>query len=94
MAKKTINLGTGPNTLDGDKVRTAFGKVNDNFDELYDLAGSGVRVVDVPASSTGSAGDLGGDLAFDNSYIYYCVENHTNGVGHIWRRVAWLGDTW
>lgn len=39
MAKKTINLGTGPNTLDGDKVRTAFGKVNDNFDELYGLVG-------------------------------------------------------
>jgi hypothetical protein len=36
MAKKIINLGTGPNTLDGDKVRVAFGKVNDNFTELYD----------------------------------------------------------
>lgn len=36
MAKKMINLGTGPNTLDGDKIRVAFGKVNDNFTELYD----------------------------------------------------------
>lgn len=38
MAKKTINLGT-PNGKDGDVVRDAFQKVNDNFDELYQLTG-------------------------------------------------------
>ena len=38
MAKKTINLGT-PNGKDGDIIRDAFKKVNDNFDELYDLTG-------------------------------------------------------
>jgi hypothetical protein len=36
MAKQTINLGTGPNTKTGDPLRTAFGKINDNFTELYD----------------------------------------------------------
>jgi hypothetical protein len=35
MAKQTINLGTGPNTKDGDTVRDAFSKVNQNFTELY-----------------------------------------------------------
>ena len=35
MAKQTINLGTSPNKGDGDPLRTAFDKVNDNFDELY-----------------------------------------------------------
>jgi hypothetical protein len=35
MAKKTILLGTADNYGDGDPLRTAFGKVNDNFDELY-----------------------------------------------------------
>lgn len=38
MAKKTINLGT-PNGKDGDVIRDAFQKVNDNFDELYQLTG-------------------------------------------------------
>jgi hypothetical protein len=40
MAKKTINLGN-PNGKDGDIIRDAFNKVNQNFDELYILAGQG-----------------------------------------------------
>jgi len=38
MAKKTINLGT-PNSKNGDIIRDAFQKVNENFDELYTLTG-------------------------------------------------------
>jgi hypothetical protein len=34
MAKQLINLGT-PNGRDGDTVRVAFGKINENFSELY-----------------------------------------------------------
>jgi len=35
VAKQTINLGTSANKGDGDPLRTAFDKVNDNFTELY-----------------------------------------------------------
>ncbi len=35
MAKKVINIGKSQNKGDGDPLRTAFSKVNDNFDELY-----------------------------------------------------------
>jgi hypothetical protein len=35
MAKQTINIGTAVNDGTGDPCRTAFDKVNDNFDELY-----------------------------------------------------------
>lgn len=35
MAKQTINVGTSPNSGDGDPLRTALTKVNENFDELY-----------------------------------------------------------
>jgi hypothetical protein len=35
MAKKTINIGSSVNKGDGDPLRTAFGKINDNFDEIY-----------------------------------------------------------
>ena len=35
MAQKTINIGTSPNKGDGDILRVAFDKINDNFTELY-----------------------------------------------------------
>ena len=36
MAKKIIDIGSSPNKGDGDPLRTAFNKVNENFTELYD----------------------------------------------------------
>ena len=39
MAKQVINLGTSANKGDGDPLRTAFDKVNNNFDEIYGLLG-------------------------------------------------------
>ena len=35
MAQQTINIGTQVNSGDGDPIRTAFDKVNDNFTEVY-----------------------------------------------------------
>tara|TARA_B100001057_G_scaffold27524_1_gene25295 strand:- start:229 stop:1737 length:1509 start_codon:yes stop_codon:yes gene_type:complete len=35
MAKQTINIGSSANDGTGDPLRTAFDKINDNFDELY-----------------------------------------------------------
>jgi hypothetical protein len=40
MAKKTVNIGTSANKGNGDPLRTAFGKINDNFDEIYTALGS------------------------------------------------------
>ena len=54
MAKQTINIGTSANKGDGDPIRTAFDKVNDNFDELYSdvaaLTGTGNSTVDLQAN--------------------------------------------
>jgi len=36
MTKQTINIGTSENSNNGDPLRTAFTKINENFDELYD----------------------------------------------------------
>ena len=36
MTKQTIDIGTSPNKGDGDPIRVAFRKINDNFTELYD----------------------------------------------------------
>ena len=35
MAKQTINIGSGEQSGDGESLRSAFDKINDNFDELY-----------------------------------------------------------
>ena len=35
MAKQTINIGSAANDGTGDPLRTAFDKINDNFDEIY-----------------------------------------------------------
>jgi hypothetical protein len=49
MAKKTVNIGTSANKGNGDPLRTAFGKINDNFDELYAQTGDDVQI---PAQAT------------------------------------------
>lgn len=46
MAKQTINLGT-PNGRNGDAIRDAFQKVNNNFEELYVLISGDNTTTDV-----------------------------------------------
>lgn len=46
MAQQTINLGT-PNNEDGDFVRSAFSKTQDNFTELYNRTRSFLELTDV-----------------------------------------------
>lgn len=53
MAQKTINIGDSTNDGTGDPLRTAFGKINDNFSELYaDIAAleDGNVVTDIQGS--------------------------------------------
>lgn len=69
MAKLVVNIGSGPNTHDGDTNRLAFDKVNRNFTELYDvvaLLGGNVE----PGGTTeinikGSVSDLDGNILLD-----------------------------
>jgi hypothetical protein len=39
MAKLTVNIGQSANDRQGDNLRTAFNKINENFDELYTALG-------------------------------------------------------
>ena len=66
MAQQTINIGTTANDGTGDPLRTAFDKVNDNFNELYsdDAAdvnsvngATGVVVLDSDDISEGSTNE-------------------------------------
>jgi hypothetical protein len=47
MAKQTINIGSSANRGDGDPLRTAFRKVNENFTELYNTVDS-LEVPSIP----------------------------------------------
>lgn len=62
MAKQTINLGSNANDGSGDAARTAFNKVNQNFEEVYDALGqdSGRLVLAVPVVRGGTGSQVGG----------------------------------
>jgi hypothetical protein len=57
MTQQIINVGTGNLAGDGEGLRTAFIKVNENFTELY--AGSGSVGPTGPTGSQGNAGPTG-----------------------------------
>jgi hypothetical protein len=44
MAKQTINIGTSANSGNGDPLRSAFNKINQNFTELYEGDGSNTEL--------------------------------------------------
>lgn len=58
MAKLTINTGTSNDAGNGDSLRTAFTKINDNFTELYTLTGN---------NSTAAIKDIKGSVFGDDS---------------------------
>lgn len=87
MAKQTINIGTSANDGTGDQLRTAFDKVNDNFDEVYTNVAAAAPVTNVPTIGTGASGDTAGMIAVDSSYLYVCTADY-DGSTTIWKKVA------
>lgn len=88
MSQQVINVGTTPNDGQGDAIRTAYIKCNDNFGELFS------RVQDTPPiDPAGTAGDTAGMIAFDTTYLYVCVSDYDTST-EIWRRVAFDTAPW
>ena len=56
MAKQVINVGTADFAGDGDGLRTAFTKVNDNFTELYDDDAQDITLASFSATQTAASG--------------------------------------
>ena len=81
MAQQIINIGTSANKGDGDPLRLAFDKVNDNFTELYAGLGSGSNSGSSSGSSSGSGQsvqdgqtvtvDVQGSLLADDSTVAF-----------------------
>lgn len=91
MAKQEINIGS-PNDGTGDNLRDAFDKVNDNFLEVYTGVATTARNY-TPTDSVGASGDLAGQVAYDGSYIYVCIQDY-DGASDIWTRTAITDVTW
>ena len=58
MGRQIINIGTSPNKGDGEPLRTAFDKINDNFLELYAKTMGTVEVGDIKGSVFGDDSTL------------------------------------
>ena len=67
MAKQTVQIGTTTNDNTGDPLRTAFDKINDNFDEIY-IAGPVSSNVTISSNTVStSTGDL--TITADSSQV-------------------------
>jgi hypothetical protein len=64
-----INIGTGPNTKDGDTVRLAFQKVNNNFAEL--ISSIVLDAGSQPPETNNQTGKLWWDSTDGNLYVRY-----------------------
>ncbi len=82
MAIQLIDIGAAANDGQGDPLRTAFGKCNDNFSELY----SQYRT-NPPTTSIGSPGDQAGMYSGSSTYFYYCIGDY-DGSTDIWYRTS------
>lgn len=94
MAKKEINIGLTANDNSGDPLRTAFGKINDNFTELYNFSNSYLQKTNVPITSKGVIGNTAGMVAVDSTNFYYCKQNYTDGIADIWVKIQWTSTSW
>jgi hypothetical protein len=86
MAKQTINIGTLPNDGTGDPLRSAFEKINENFDELYDepkFSGSYNDLTEKPSIPSDVS-----DLSDNNNLLEKTDKIWTNDLtGYEWKIV-------
>ena len=78
MAIEIINVGSAPNDGQGDPVRTAYIKTNNNFTELNARAQTSP-----PATLVGVAGDVAGMYAYASNDFYFCFQDY-DGSSIIW----------
>jgi hypothetical protein len=86
MAQQIINIGASPNDGQGNPIRTAFNKTNENFSELYARAQT-----TPPLTLIGVLGDVAGMYAYDSTYFYYCFADY-DGSSTIWAQVTQVGN--
>ena len=75
MAQQIINLGTSANAGDGDNLRSAMDKTNDNFTEVYTAGpvGSNIAISNSSITSTNTNGNI--SLATDGTGVIQVTNN-------------------
>lgn len=68
MVRQVINVGTVADDGTGDRIRDAFIKVNDNFEEVYANTGGGIELDDFSVSTGSASGN--GSLAYDGAGVF------------------------
>lgn len=89
MAKQLINVGTSANSRTGDNLRTAFIKINENFNEVYNLlatgggGGTGTQGPPGPVGPQGQTGPKGdkGDIGPQGPQGQPGLKGDTGDVG-------------
>jgi hypothetical protein len=87
MAKLHINIGDTANDRTGDPLRTAFEKVNSNFDELYARTGDDIQIPALAGNNgkvlTISAGALSWATAYNDRLVSGQLSVIFDGDGHL-----------
>lgn len=86
MSQQTINIGSAANDDTGDPLRSAFDKCNDNFTELYSIAGGielGSNYCGMD-SRTHFATQFGADEGYDEEFDGFNIAEGTLPSGWIW----------
>ena len=73
MSKLHINIGDSANDRTGDPLRTAFDKVNSNFDELYARTGDDIQIPDL-------AGNTGKVLTTNGTTLSWVASSSTGSL--------------
>jgi len=91
MAQQTINIGSAANAGDGEPLRDAFDKVNDNFDEIYDTTSGSEFVTTDKIRNDAVDSDQIASGAIDEDHL-----NATNSptAGHMLTYDSGGGFTW
>jgi len=88
MTQKIINIGTSADKGNGDPIRTAFSKVNDNFTELYQLTdftmiGQDLIPITDDTYDIGNSSNKWQDLYLSNKIYFNGVSLTVDGTGSL-----------
>ena len=87
MAQEIINVGAVPDDGNGDPLRTAFQKCNNNFDELYaNIGGANIGNITFSGSNISSDNDT------DNLYVTAHTDTGASLNSDTWSQLYWCPD--
>ena len=83
MAKQTINIGSSVNKGDGDPLRTAFDKINDNFAEIYEDVSTLEKATGTDSGGTLVVNAIQGSVIGEDSTVIVDASTSTVDAGRL-----------